>query len=353
MSDWRKRAEIFEDVVSFSYIDKNIEKRTHEIYIWDLDKTYLDTSIDGLIPLLMTAVERAFNKKNVPGTKKIMQTLGNAWKKKQGLKRFPLYFISASPPQLEARLAEKFAMDGIFPYGCFYKDNLKNLRPTKLWRLKKQVGYKVHALLYLRSKLPEDLKQVCWGDDSESDAVIYNLYSDICAKRLIGSELKEVLRYFNVNESQLSLIEQLQATIPSQDPVDKIYINLAADTDPDYYLKFGRRTLATYDSFQIAIDLFQDQRIDLEDVFVVAQDMMTSPTIAIETLNRSLTDFSKRRVIDDVTGQSLVDYFKNHQLPLQSYHPFYKIQKPVKVNDHPEYSEPWVAERIDYFHDYR
>ena len=54
----------------------------------------------------------------------------------------------------------------------------------------------------------------------------------------------------------------------------KIYINLAEDTDPEYYLKFGRRTLPVYNTFQTALDLFQDMRIGVESVLQVARDLI-------------------------------------------------------------------------------
>lgn len=60
--------------------------------------------------------------------------------------------------------------------------------------------------------------------------------------------------------NQVDTILRLREDIPEQDPVEKIYINLAADTDADYYLKFGRRILPTYNTFQLALDLHQISR---------------------------------------------------------------------------------------------
>ena len=48
MSDWRSRAEITADVVLFRYVADSIERETPEVYIWDLDKTYLDTAFESL-----------------------------------------------------------------------------------------------------------------------------------------------------------------------------------------------------------------------------------------------------------------------------------------------------------------
>jgi phosphatidate phosphatase APP1 len=140
MADWQDRAQMTDDVAFFRYTTPGIEKAAEEVFIWDLDKTYLDTSIDSLTALLVTALERAFNKKNVPGTKALLQALARISSQKKNQARLPLYFISASPPQMEERIAEKFTIDGVRPYGCFYKDNLRNLTPSRFWRLKKTSG---------------------------------------------------------------------------------------------------------------------------------------------------------------------------------------------------------------------
>lgn len=358
MADWRDRSSIEGDVVFFRYVTQGVEKNIDEVFIWDLDKTYLDTAIDSFSQLLKTAIERAFNKKNVPGTNTLLQVLGATWQERNGQSRFPLYFISASPPQMEARIAEKFTIDNIRPFGCFYKDNLKNLTPKRLWRLNKQVGYKIQALLQLRMKLKENVKQVCWGDDSESDAVIYNLYSDICARRLGVQDLRDVLKNFSVSAEQIDKILLLQSQIPENDPVEKIYINLAVDTDPDYYLKFGRRTVPTYNTFQVACDLFQDQRVDLESVYTVAQDMIFNYSFAPEELIRSFDELVRRHILGEAAFLRLTQYFVDKGVFPASFSPSIPAVKEAKVVDGKVYEleghfEPWVHERVDYLHDYR
>ena len=52
----------------------------------------------------------------------------------------------------------------------FFKDNLRNLHPGRWRRLNQQVGYKIQALLQLRSQFANEITQVLWGDDSETDA---------------------------------------------------------------------------------------------------------------------------------------------------------------------------------------
>jgi hypothetical protein len=358
MADWHSRSEINEDVVYFRYASVGMEKNIDEVYVWDLDKTYLDTAIDSLTALLMTAVERAFNKRNVPGTKSLLQALANGFAKTRGQSRFPIYFITASPPQMEERITEKFIIDGIRPFGCFYKDNLKNLRPSRFWRLRKQVGYKVQALLQLRMRLGETVKQIFWGDDSESDAVIYNLYSDICARRIGTQDLRSVLKALGVTGEQIDTILMLQSQIPENDPVEKVYINLAVDTDPDYYLKFGRRTLPTYNTFQVAIDLFQDGRLDLDGVHGVAQDMIFNYAFTADELVRSFDELVRRHIIGEEAFDKLVPFFIEKKMFYSDYRPSLNPAKELKKENGHVYEleghfEPWIPQRVDYLHDYR
>ncbi|MGZ3692137.1 MAG: phosphatase domain-containing protein, partial [Pseudobdellovibrio sp.] len=242
MTHWKQRSTTNLDVVYFDYETKAQIDKADEVYIWDLDKTYLDTSIDSIGGLLATIFEKAFTKRNVPGTPDLIRSLSRYRKKQFNEQDFPLFFVSASPPQMESKVYEKFVIDEIQPIGMFYKDNLRNLAPKKLLFLRKQIGYKVQSLLQLRTRLSKNVRMICFGDDSESDATIYNLFSDICARRHTESQLTTLLDDLGVNYAQIDEILRLQNVINIQDPVEKVYINLATDTDPEYYLKYGRRT---------------------------------------------------------------------------------------------------------------
>src|SRR5207249_3081931 len=116
-----------------------------------------------------------FQKKNVPGTNTLVRALITSQGRTN--KAFPIFFITASPPQMEQKIRTKLELDNIKPFGSFYKDNLQNLTPKRFWRLTNHMGYKIQALLELRVGLRSDVQQILWGDDSESDAVIYSLYS--------------------------------------------------------------------------------------------------------------------------------------------------------------------------------
>ncbi|MCB0341676.1 MAG: hypothetical protein H6626_07190 [Pseudobdellovibrionaceae bacterium] len=358
MTDWRKTAKITADVVHFPYKATEKVKMAKEVYVWDLDKTYLDTKFETLKGLVRTAFEKPIEKRNLPGTATLVRSLRDHWLQQHPSTDFPIFFITASPPQIAGRVLEKLNLDGIQPYAIFCKDNLQNLRPKRLWRLTQQVGYKLQALLQMRLLLAEDVRQVLFGDDSESDAVIYSLYSDICARRLERSEVRNIMKSFRVVGQQMDAILDLQARVPNNDPVEKIYINLEDDTDSEYYIKFGRRTMPSFNSLQMAADLFQDGRLGVNQVVDVAQDMVANYGFTPEQIERSFDDLVRRRALGAPTVAELVPSLIAKNLLREDYKPSVEPREITqKVGDRVyelEGSfEPWVPERIDYMHDYR
>jgi hypothetical protein len=359
LRDWKSRSQILGDVVFFRYSSIDNETSFEEVFVWDLDKTYLDTSWGSLKELWRTALEKAGQKRNVPGTGTLVRALKHAWEEDRGAKRpFPIYFITASPPQMESKIREKLELDEILPLGTFFKDNLKNLKPKRLWRLTQQVGFKLQSLLQLRTRLKDDVRQVLWGDDSESDAVIYSLYSDVCARRWTEKELLEILRGLHVVGDQTDTIFELQDRIPIGDPVEKIYINLATDTDPDYYLKFGRRMVPTYNTFQAALDLHQDGRLNQEQLVRVAQDMVTNFGFTNEELQSSFDNLVRRQLLGaQIVGQTL-PLLKTHELFDADFTPSIEAKAVAEQKDKRVYAlegvyEPWVPEHIDYLNEFR
>lgn len=357
MSNWKMRSEIVGDVVFFSYGQADQENQS-EIYVWDLDKTYLDTNWQTMGELWKTIFEKSFQKRNVPGTATLVSSVKENWQRVHGQVSFPLFFITASPPQIENRIHEKMEIDGIVPLGIFFKDNLKNIHPSRWRRLTQQVGYKVQALMQLRARFESEISQVLWGDDSETDATIYSLYSDICSRRWDEAELIKLLKHFNVIKEQIDTILDLQDQCPQHDPVEKVYINLAVDTDPEYYLKFGRRIVPTYNSFQTSLDLFQDSRLQDVQVLKVAFDLMNNYGFTADQLQSSLDDLVRRRILAEETLERIVPVLQENMVISSDYKPSVapgKVESQVgdRVFGIKGEMEPWIPERIDYLHDYR
>ncbi len=356
MAEINKPKFIRHDVVYFEFQEPVTEAL---VYLWDIDKTYLDTQFDSFRTLFKTAFEKAFQKKNVPGTATLIRALETSSKKKFG-KSVPIYFISASPPQMEKKILQKMRLDRIAPMGIFFKDNLKNFRPSKFRRLRQQVGFKVQALLELRLTLPDNVQLTMFGDDSESDAVVYSLFSDICSRRMQPAEFMSILEALHTIKEQRNRILELQKICPVNDPVDKVYINLVSDTDPDYYAKFGRRVLATFTTFQAALDLYQYGRIDMYSLTTVARDMISNYGFTTDELAKSFDDLIKRRFLEISVATEVLSHLKIENL-LPSGHslfftPAKALQSLQKIGEKIlglETEEPLVPETIDYLNDFR
>ena len=367
-SDWKYRSEADLDVVAFHYIkdtnvgtdaEAGISYPFQQAFIWDLDKTYIETPLFNPLSLLKDVLRNPTQRPNIPGTKALLFSMQEKWKEKWKIKSasFPLFFITASPPQMEFGIMHKLRKDGIQPTSCFFRDHLRNLSLKKLTQPYKQIGFKLHSLLKLRTFLPHKVEQVCWGDDSESDAIVYNLYSDVCRRRLSTDQIRYFLYLYNVTGEQVDKILSLQKKIPSHDPVKKIYINLAEDTDPEYYLKFGRRTLPVYNTFQTALDLFQDMRIGVESVLQVARDLIDNYGFSQDELELSLDDLIRRCVLGRETVEQILPPLIRENIVLKSYSPSIapkKIQQREggQVFELEGSYEPWLLSKVDYLREY-
>jgi hypothetical protein len=355
MSDWRKRGKKTDEVIYFPGSDEETLASARQAYVWDLDKTYLDTQMGTFKELWKTATEKANQKKNIPGTAELVTSLKVSWTERHQAdtmkaKNFPLFFITASPPQLEEKISKKFEIDGIKPFGVFCKDNLPNLRPRRFKRLSKHVGYKLQALLQMRSYLADDVSLYLFGDDGESDSIIYALFSDLCARRMNSEEFRKILTHFDVLDEQVDQLLRLQELVPKNDPVKKVYINLAEDTDADYYLKFGRRFLPTYNSFQMAIDLFQEGHITAQSASQVGQALQSRYGYTIEQLDWSFNDLIRRQRLSTEAMIELLPGLTNAGVLSIDFAPQIAPRSKVEIDGS---FDPWLIERIEYLNDYR
>lgn len=338
------------DVVGFLYEDAAKLKEHKQVFIWDLDKTYLDTKWESLRGLIKTIFEKGESKVNVPGTKTLVQGMQEVYGS-----RLPIFFVSASPPQLEKKIYQKLVTDGIEPLGFLSKDNLKNFYPGRFWRLNKQIGYKLQALMELRLRLDPEVKMVCWGDDSESDASIYSLFSDLCGHRMTDREVRELLKSYWVLDSQIDLILELRDMLDSGDPVQRIYINLADDTDPEYYAKYGRRLFVMEDAFQGAVDLFQYGYLRREHVVTVAKDLMRNFSYSRDQLETSYDNLFRRVRLSQAVHETLTPFLIKEKILYSEFEPSVTPQDLLLPEDKKEgfvdldsIPDPWVPDRIDY-----
>ena len=91
-------------------------------------------------------------------------------------------------------LEEKLALDGVRADRFILKDNLGNIRKGRLRAVRAQVGYKLPHLLADRADLDVAATETLFGDDSETDAVIYAVYAEVVAGRLGAAEVERLLK---------------------------------------------------------------------------------------------------------------------------------------------------------------
>ncbi len=109
---------------------------------------------------------------------------------------------------------------------------------------------------------------------------------------------------------------------------------------------------------QTSLDLFQDNRLGLEHVVRVGRDLSTNYGFTIDELQTSVDDMIRRQIIGEQTFLRIIQPFVDNGLVNQDYVPSIppsKIMSDVgdRVFEISGVHEPWVPERIDYFHDYR
>lgn len=241
-----------------------------DVLVWDLDRTYLRTEFESLRDLIRTALQKAKDKVAYPGASALMRALR---KTPDGATR-PIFFVSASPPQIRKVVHEKFALDGVQVDGVYFKDNIRNVRPSRLKRIREQTGYKLLALLDLRKRLPPGATITCFGDDMESDALIYSLFAEIEERWIKGPALVEFLAKQGVFHDEAVRIAWRARRMPKGKSVRRILINSHGKDDPRYFRRFGRRVTATRNYFQTAVICAFDGAIGADGVASVGQELI-------------------------------------------------------------------------------
>ena len=270
---------------------------------WDLDKTYLRSEFDSLRKLLRTAFERAEDKVEVPGVADLIKAIKKA-AERHGRAAL-VYFISASPPQIGKTIREKLALDGI-PYdGIVFKDQLAHLKRGKLRNLREHVGFKLVELLRGRLDAPAEARELLFGDDWESDSLIYSLYADVLARRLDVDRLAPILRRIGVDARLIDQVVALVAKAAGPDAVDRIFINLERRTPTATFRLFGPRVVPTFNYFQTAVVLAADGHLDVEDVAAVGRTLVERSGYTARRLENSLGDLVRRGVVSVAAAEGM------------------------------------------------
>lgn len=263
--------------------------------VWDLDRTYLRTEFESLRDLIRTALQKAKDKVAYPGVSALLRALRET---PDGKPR-PTYFVSASPPQIRKVVTEKFKLDRVDVDGVYFKDNIRNVRPSRIRRLREQVGYKLLSLIDLRLRLPAKATLTCFGDDFESDALIYSLFAEIEERWIKGPALVEFLEKQGVFHDEAVRIAWRARRLSKGKTVRRIFINLHGQHDPRYFRRFGTRVTATRNYFQTAVICAYDGLITPERVADVADEVLAAKVANSYDLAGSVLELVDRGVVTE------------------------------------------------------
>lgn len=262
------------------------------VYRWDLDKTYLKSEFDTLRELVRIPFEKATEKVAAPGVTALIRALRAAAEARGCPVR--VFFVSASPPQIGGEIERKLQLDGIVYDGIVFKDQLQHLMRGKFRALREHVGFKLTELLAARQAAPVDSREFLFGDDWESDPIIYSLYADVIAGRIGAPALAEFLRALRVEATEVERAVALAGRVVPADAVAGIFINLERRTPPVRLRAFGPRLVPTFNYFQTALCLWEAAVLDDAGLAQVAAALLRSEACSRRRLENSLADLVRR-----------------------------------------------------------
>jgi hypothetical protein len=260
------------------------------VYRWDLDKTYLHTEIDSVRGLVRAALEHADEKKTVPGAAALLQAI---------VAHDPaarICVLSGSPTQMRAVLEAKLALDGVRVDRLFLKDNLGNLRRGRLRAVRGQIGYKLPLLLEERLETPEH-NEMLFGDDSETDALIYTAYAELLAGKLDEAQLVNVLRLGDAYPDAIERAVAAARRIARVDAVRDIFIRIDRGVPVATFRLLGPRVMPVFSWYQAALVLYARGRLPVGALPAIAK--ASGEPAAISGL---VTDAVRRGLVDAETA---------------------------------------------------
>jgi hypothetical protein len=136
---------------AMAMLDRSQERRYRadeqpHVFVWDIDKTYLETRFSSWRGLLAIPFELAVDKVAARGAVELLRALREGPNPHQP-RLAPLYFISGSPKQLRRVIEQKMMLDGIQADGMTFKDQWGLLRRGRPQAILEQVGYKAFLLV--------------------------------------------------------------------------------------------------------------------------------------------------------------------------------------------------------------
>lgn len=287
---------------------------------FDLDKTYLDTRFESLRKLVRIPFEKAEEKRNIPGVAAVVRELRRG--PEGSHVPVPIYFISGSPEGMHKVVAEKLKLDGVAFDGILFKNWRAAVKKLQFKKIIDKIGFKLAALIYARSVFPMKAQELLFGDDSEYDATIYALYSDIVSGALEHYEVMTILKKWQVAPDEMQLIsENLKRLKDSgfkyRDVVSRIFIHLEQGTPAHYHTTLSEKVVPTQNYFQTAVILYKMDAINRAGLFRVISDMIRNYKFGVTEFTSSTEDLLRRGLIDRGEARKLLKtVYKGNPLAL-------------------------------------
>jgi hypothetical protein len=263
------------------------------VFVWDIDKTYLQTHFSSLKGMARIPVEFAIDKKAIAGMPEILRGLRRG--PGEDFACAPLYFVSASPPQMRRVIERKMLMDGVEYDGIVLKDWLKTLRQLRPGRLREQAGFKICALLSGRLNRPKSV-ECLFGDDVESDAEAFFVYARLLSGELTAGEAETRMLKAGIKRDDRRCIRALLDRLgPDRGRVERAFIHLEHNTPPERFASFAPEVVPVKGAVQLSLSLYALDLLDAETVRRVVASVKASPSPG--DIASLVSDARKRKLI--------------------------------------------------------
>ncbi|MEW6442608.1 MAG: hypothetical protein AB1640_16855 [bacterium] len=266
-------------------------------FVWDLDKTYLSTAFSSLRGMLRIPLEFAVDKLSIPGMPEILRGLrrGSA----PGFACLPLYFVTASPPQLRKAVENKMLLDAVEYDGITCKDWWAALRQGKPQRLRDQVGFKICALLDGRQRRPM-AREYLFGDDVEKDPVAFQIYALLINGALSAGEAQSRMVAEGVSRDDRACVFDLLSMLPrNRGKVRSIFIHLEKGTPPAAFESLGPVVVPVRGAFQLGLALYGEGLVDRRTVLEARAALGSGFLSADGSAHEAVADAVERGLISE------------------------------------------------------
>jgi hypothetical protein len=264
-----------------------------EVFVADIDRTYLATQISSMKGMARIPFERAADKEDIAGMARLFREIRRGPSEPR---QTPLYFVSASPAQLRAVIERKMRLDGIGFDGTTFKSWTGVLRKLRLRRFREQIGFKLTALLAGRAELPRGALENLIGDDLETDPVTFALYADVLAGRIGTGDLRRILALNGVMESDAEAIVRARQELEPGRGVKRAFIRMERNAEPDVFLAFAPGVVGCRGPFQMAAVLMREGNVSEDGVMRVAGALLQRGLAPTE-LSARLRDLCRRALL--------------------------------------------------------